>query len=638
MRTVLLCSLVIFGYTSLAQIKLPRLIGDGMVLQRDAKVKLWGWATPKEKILLEFSNKQYRTEADINGHWLIVLPKQKSGGPFDMTLSASNKIQLKNILFGDVWLCSGQSNMELPMDRVRDKYPEIIASASNPAIRQFLVPDAYDFEKPNEDVSSGEWLAVNPQTISKFSAVGFFFASELYAKYKVPIGLINSALGGSPADSWISENAIKRFPEHYQELIRFKDKNLIAKIEDSDRKNGSEWFRLLNHADEGLKNHWSATNFDDHEWEAMNIPGYWADGSLGNKNGAIWFRKEVDVPSSMTGKPAKLLLGRIVDADSVFVNGNFVGTTSYLYPPRRYMLRPSILKVGKNTIAIRVINSAGKGGFVLDKPYALIVGTDSLDLTGKWKYKLGAEMQPLAGSTAIRWKPVGLYNAMIAPLTNYAIKGALWYQGESNTKNPSEYFLLMQTLIGDWRSKWGEGNFPFILVQLANFMEEKNEPAESNWAEVREAQLRTLQVPNTGLAVAIDLGEWNDVHPLNKKEVGRRLALQAMDVCYHEKNIVPSGPLFDSMKKSGNKLIISFKYDDGLRPIRGEKLNYFSIAGSDKKFVWANARVENNKVAVWSENIPDPKFVRYAWADNPTGANLVNKELLPASPFEATLH
>jgi sialate O-acetylesterase len=636
MRTILFCSLVLVGFTSLAQIKLPKLISDGMVLQRDANVKVWGWAAPKEKILLEFSGKQFRTETDASGHWIIILPKQKSGGPFEMTFSASNKINLKNILFGDVWLCSGQSNMELTMDRLRDKYPDVIANANNIEIRQFLVPDAYDFEKPNEDVSSGEWLPVNPQNITKFGAVGFFFATELYAKYKVPIGLINSALGGSPADAWISEGAIKIFPEHYQELIRFKDKKLIEQIEAADRKKNSEWFALLNQTDAGLKR-WSVENLDDNDWQMMDVPGYWADGPLGNKNGVVWFRKEIVVPKAMTGKPAKLLLGRIVDADSVFINNEFVGTTSYLYPPRRYLLKSSVLKEGKNTIAIRVINNSGKGGFVLDKPYSLLVGTDSIDLKGNWKYKLGAEMKPLAGSTTIRWKPVGLYNAMIAPLTNYAIKGALWYQGESNTKNPSEYYPLMQTLISDWRSKWNEGDFPFIVVQLANFMEEKKEPSESGWAEVRQAQLNTLQIPNTGLAVAIDLGEWNDVHPLNKKEVGRRLALQAVDICYREKNITPSGPLFESVKKIGDKLIVSFRYNDGLKAIRNEELKYFSIAGPDKKFVWAKARIENGKVVVWNEDILDPKFVRYAWADNPVGANLTNRASLPASPFEAEL-
>ncbi len=366
----------------------------------------------------------------------------------------------------------------------------------------------------------------------------------------------------------------------------------------------------------------------------MNVPGYWAEGTYGKVNGSVWFRKEIEVPLSMVQKPAKLLLGRIVDADSVFINGNFVGTTSYLYPPRRYLLKPDLLKEGKNLIAIRVINSSGRGGFVLDKPYSLIVGTDSIDLKGKWKLKLGVKMNELPSSTTVRWKPVGLYNAMIAPLTNYAIKGVIWYQGEASTKNPSQYFPLMQTLISDWRTKWDEGNFPFLYVQLANFMEEKNQPAESNWAELRQAQLKTLQVTNTGMAVAIDLGEWNDVHPLNKKEVGMRLALLAMHNAYNDKKNIVSGPLYKSIKKIGNKLVVSFDDDEGLASNGNQKLNYFSIAGRDKKFVWAHAKIENNKVVVWSDEVADPFIVRYAWADNPKGANLCNKKL-PASPFEA---
>lgn len=636
MRAVLLLFLVLFGFTSLAQITLPRLISDGMVLQRDTKIKLWGWAAPNEKVTLQFSGKEYHTTSTSEGKWIITLPKQKSGGPFEMTFSASNKIQVKNILFGDVWLCSGQSNMELPMERVQDKYPDVIASANSSEIRQFLVPDKYDFEKPAQDVADGTWISVNRETIFKFSAVAYFFADELYSKYKIPIGLINSALGGSPAESWISEDSVKKFPEYYQELLRFKDKKLIEQIEAGDRKKSSDWFALLNQTDQGVKEHWATSNLNDETWQSMNIPGYWADGSLGNMNGTIWFRKEFVLPKSMIDQPAKLLLGRIVDADSVFVNGSFAGTTSYLYPPRRYLLKANVLKEGKNVIAIRVINSAGKGGFVLDKPYCLIVGKDSVSLKGQWKFNLGAKMNPLSGSTAVRWKPVGLYNAMIAPLTNYAIKGVIWYQGEANTKKPSEYFSLMRTLISDWRSRWGVGDFPFLFVQLANFMETKNEPAESNWAALRQAQLQTLQVKNTGMAVAIDLGEWNDIHPLNKKEVGHRLALQARQIAYGEKKIIASGPRVNSIELNENKITLSFS-NGNLTAFPQGNLKYFSIAGADRKFVWANAQIIGNKVAVWNENVQRPMFVRYAWADNPAGANLCNKELLPASPFEAAI-
>lgn len=621
-----------------AQIKLPRLISDGMILQRDSKVKIWGWAAAKETIELNFNHKIYKTITAEDGTWAITLPSQKAGGPYEMTFSASNTITLKNILFGDVWICSGQSNMELPMERVRDKYSHIIANANNPAIRQFLVPDQYDFEKENVDFSSGSWISVTPADILQFSAVGYFFASEIYEKYKVPIGLINAALGGSPAESWINEEGIKKFPEYYQEYQRFKDKNLISQIESKDKKINNEWYQLLNKTDEGVKNNWSNPELNDDDWNTMHVPGYWADNEPGNVNGAVWFRKEFEI-SQIKKNEAKLILGRIVDADSVFVNGHFVGTTSYLYPPRKYTFNSNILKEGKNEIAIRVINNSGRGGFVMDKQYQLVNGNDSIDLSGLWKYKLGAKMLPLPSQTFIRWKPVGLYNAMIAPLKNYAIKGVLWYQGESSTKNPAEYSALMETLIANWRKEWKLGNFPFIYVQLANYMESKPEPVESNWAELRQQQKNTLSVPNTAMAVIIDLGEWNDIHPLNKYDVSHRLALQARKMAYGEKKLISSGPLFKSMSKKENKLILSFSdIGTGLSAKGNGILKGFAVAGNDGKYIWANAEIENGKVIVWSDLVTNPVKVRYAWADNPAEANLYNKENLPASPFEANLN
>jgi len=629
--SALLCSAVY------SQIKLPRLISDGMILQRDIPVKIWGWAAPNEKVELSFNKKKFEATASQDGNWVITLPAQKAGGPFEMTLSASNTITLKDVLFGDVWLCSGQSNMELPMDRVKDKYRDIVANANNSEIRQFLVPDQYDFAKENSDLSSGEWKAVNPTNILNFTAVGYFFASEIYAKYKVPIGLINSAVGGSPAESWLSADAVKKFPEYDAEYQKFKDGTLGAQIEANDKKISTEWYADVNRQDEGLKKQWSKADLDDIDWPEMNIPGYWADHTLGKINGAVWFRKEVDL-SNLKATSAKLILGRIVDADSVYVNGNFVGTTSYLYPPRKYAFDPKFLKEGKNEIAIRVINNSGKGGFVEDKPYQLVLDKDSIDLKGPWKFKLGAAMKPLPGATFIRWKPVGLYNSMIAPLTNYAIKGALWYQGESSTKKPQEYGALMETLISSWRVAWKQGDFPFLIVQLTNFMEPKTEPAESNWAALRQQQKNTLAVPNTGMAVTIDLGEWNDIHPLNKYDVGKRLALQAEKIAYGEKNIVASGPLFKSAERKGNQLILSFTdTGSGLIIKNSDRLKGFEIAGSDGKFVWASAMIEGNKVKIWSENIDKPVKVRYAWADNPVEANLYNKENLPASPFEGSV-
>ncbi|HYF33495.1 MAG TPA: sialate O-acetylesterase [Chitinophagaceae bacterium] len=635
MKWILWLFFVAIQLNVLGQVRLPKLISDGMVLQRNVPVKVWGWASANEAITLLFRQRPYKTIADFSGNWMITLPPQPAGGPYNMTISGKNSIQVNDIVIGDVWICSGQSNMELTMERVRDKYAREIAQVNNPFIRHFTVPDKYDFNAPQHDLPGGKWEHATTGNIFRFSAVAYFFAKELFAQYKVPIGLINASLGGSPAEAWLAEDALKKFPAYYKELQEFKDASLIERIENSDRLTNTSWHALLDKLDEGLRQEWWKPSFNDAGWQRMQLPGYWIEAGL-NMNGAVWFRKEVDIPATMTGKPGLLWMGRIADADSIWINGVFAGTTSYQYPPRRYELKPGILQPGKNIIAVRVISNAGKGGFVPDKPYQIIVDNQIVDLKGYWKYKPGAVMEPLPAQTFIRWKPTGLFNAMIAPLLNYAIKGAIWYQGESNTKNPSEYQALMETLIADWRSKWKRGNFPFLFVQVANFMEATSHPTESNWAELRQAQLNTLTTPATGMAVAIDLGEWNDIHPLNKQEVGRRLALQAMRVAYGDKKIVASGPLFRSMQVQGSKIILNFAHTgSGLVAKGNTGLQQFSIAGPDKKFIWANAIIKDNRVIVWHDSILHPHGVRYAWAHNPAAANLYNKEGLPASPFEA---
>jgi len=621
-----------------SQIKLPKLISDGVVLQRNEKVKIWGWASPNEKITLNFKSKNYLTEADKEGNWAILLPAQKAGGPYEMVLKASNEIKVKDILFGDVWICSGQSNMELPMERVKEKYGEIIKNSKNDNIRQFLVPDKYDFKQPQTDLDSGNWLSANPENVLQFSAVAYFFAKEINEKTQVPIGLINTALGGSPVESWMSERALKAFPKAFDEAQKFKNDDLIKQIEDSDKKRNDDWYAFVNASDKGLldKNEqWNQANIDDNNWSKMAIPGYWAEQSIGKVNGAVWFRKEINVPKSMVGKPAKLFMGRIVDQDFVYVNGEFVGTTGYQYPPRRYEVKSTVLKEGKNTIAVRVINNSGSGGFVLEKPYYLAVGNDTIDLKGEWKYKLGVEMKPLQGPTFIRWKPEGLYNAMIAPLLNLKIKGVLWYQGESNTGNPFGYKEAFSTMITDWRTKWGQGNFLFLFVQLTNYMEEYPEPRESNWAALRQSQLETLSVPNTGMAVTIDVGEWNDIHPLNKEAVGHRLALLARKMTYGETKITASSPMPSTATFENDKAIISFaNVGGGLTIKKGTELKSFAISNDGIHFVWAKAKISGNKVEVWNEKISNPTVVRYAWDNNPAAANLFSKEGLPATPFE----
>ncbi|MBN2092824.1 sialate O-acetylesterase [candidate division KSB1 bacterium] len=623
--------------TAYGEVRLPKLISDGMVLQRNAEIKIWGYAAPGEEIVIHFINSIHKTTADNKGDWSIVVSNLKAGGPYNMQINATNSIKIRDIMIGDVWVCSGQSNMELNMQRVSPLYAAEIAAAENPNIRYFEVPDTYNFSGLQKDLQSGKWEKANPKDVLHFSAVSYFFGKELYEKYKIPVGLINSALGGSPAESWISEEGLKAFPEHYAEAQRFKDSTLIAQIQHEDRTRINTWYRQLRENDEGYQNPempWYCLEYNPVNWSTMQIPGYWANESLGFVNGVVWFRKKIDVPVSMVGKLALLNLGRIIDADSVFVNGIFVGTTSYQYPPRRYTIPAGVLKEGKNIIVVRVINSWGSGGFAEDKPYEIVVDNEKLDLKGDWEYQPGAKMEPLQGETFIRWKPMGLFNAMIAPLLNYPIKGVIWYQGESNAGRPIEYRTLFPALIQDWRNHWQIGDSPFLFVQLPNFMEAKAQPSESNWALLREAQLKTLSVPNTAMAVAIDIGEWNDVHPLNKKDVGKRLALAAQRIAYNNKQVVYSGPMYKSMKIDGNKIILTFtNIGSGLAAKGGQELKGFAISGVDKKFIWAQAKIDGDKIIVWSDKIVNPVAVRYAWADNPEGANLYNIEGLPASPF-----
>ncbi len=623
--------------TAFCNVRLPLLVSEGMVLQRGDSAKIWGWADTGEKVTIKFNDKTYNTIAGTDGKWAVSLSALKAGGPYDMEINATNHTTLKNILIGDVWICSGQSNMVLPMDRVKDKYPDVIVNSENPSIRQFIVPDRYDFKTLQEDLESGNWESANPGTILNFTAVGYFFAKELFEKYHVPIGLIKASLGGSPAQAWMSEDALKAFPEYLATAEKYKDIAYINQIKEKDKAVNDAWYGHIQQIDKGLapgEKPWFDTSYDASQWATMNVPGYWADHELGNINGVVWFRKEIDVPASMTGKPARLLLGRIVDADTTYVNGKIVGSVSYQYPPRRYDVPANLLKEGKNIIVVRVINNLGRGGFVLDKPYQLITAGQTIDLKGQWQYKLGATMPPLPPPTFIQWQPLGLYNAMIAPLLNYKIKGVIWYQGESNTGKPLEYQKLFPAMITDWRQKWNQGDFPFLYVQLANFMEVKDQPCESNWAELREAQLKTLAAANTGMAVAIDLGEWNDIHPLNKEDVGKRLALAAQKVAYGDEKVVYLGPIYQSMKIEGNKIILTFTHIGGGLVVQGgSELKYFAIAGADKKFVWAKAKIEGNNIVVWNDQVTNPVAVRYAWADNPEGANLYNKEGLPASSF-----
>lgn len=619
--------LVVANYSLKAAITLPKLVSDGMVLQRTTKANIWEWAAANETITIHFNNKIYTTITGKDGKWLVQLNAQKAGGSYTIEIDGSNHITIKNILMGDVWICSGQSNMELPMERVKSKYLDIITNCTNENIRQFNIDTKYNFQQPQDDLPTGNWQSANPQSVLQFTAVGYFFAKSLYEKYHVPIGIIKSCVGGSPAEAWLSENVLKQFPSYWEIAQKFKDNNFIDSIKKADNNVNNNWYDNIykNHISLHENKKWFEKDYDASAWQNLTVPGLWEDQGLKKTNGIVWIRKETVIPKSMIDKPTTLFLGCIVDRDSVYVNGQFVGTTGYQYPPRKYNIPSGILKAGKNNIIIRVINYSSLGGFVLNKPYQLTTSETVIDLKAKWQYKLGTASVPIAATTTLHYQPASLYNVMIAPFLNYAIKGVIWYKGESNAGRAKEYKTLFPAVINNWRSNFKQGDFPFLHVQLANFMAVQTQPSESNWAELREAQLQTLSVSNTGMAVITDIGEWNDIHPLNKEDVGKRLALAAEKIAYEEKKIVYSAPIYQSTKTEGNKIIISFKNIGGGLVTKGsDTLKHFAIAGLDKKFVWANAKIVGNTVVVWKNAITNPIAVRYAWADNPQSANLYN--------------
>ncbi|MDR2682501.1 MAG: sialate O-acetylesterase [Dysgonamonadaceae bacterium] len=623
--------------SAFAQVRLPQLVSDGMILQRDVPVRIWGWATPGENVTVEFNRIRQSVVTDAAGNWELQLPAQKAGGPYSMTISASNVLILRNILFGDVWLCSGQSNMETPVERVMSRFGDEISQYSNSKIRYVKVPLTYHFHGPQTDVPPCSWVELTPETAPDFSAVAYFFGKEMFEKTGVPVGLLNSSVGGSPAEAWISEEALQAFPAMLNDMRICRSDEFVAEMLRLGSLPGQRWTTVLNEQDQGLTEAipWMAPDYDDHSWETIDLfDNRWGRKDSRPVNGAFWFRKTIDVPAALAGQEAMLYLGRLVDADFTYVNGQSAGSTSYQYPPRNYKIPQGVLKAGKNTITVRLISQGGFPEFVTEKTYQVVFkNKETISLEGEWKYRPGAFMPAMSGGgITFQYKPTGLYNAMIAPLKNFAFKGVLWYQGESNTGRASEYYDLMSSLIGDWRKLWGDP-LPFFSVQLAGFMEPALLQPNSGWAELREVQRKLSQtIPNTGMAVAIDIGEWNDIHPLNKKDVGIRLALQARKRVYGE-NIVSDGPVYQSKTIEGNRIILSFKEGtDDLLPV--DALTGFAIAGSDGIYRLAQAKIDGKKVIVWNDAIAQPLRVRYAWANNPEGANLRNTAGLPASPFQ----
>jgi len=624
--------------TTNAEVKIPYILSSNMVLQRNQDINVWGWADAKEKVTVHFNDAVKSIRADKDGKWLVTFPAMKAGGPYDMKIRGRNIIELNNILIGDVWICSGQSNMEWPLDRL-PVAEEVSAIADNENIRLFMTPKNVQFT-PADDILESEWQECNSETVLPFSAVAYFFGKMIQHEMNVPVGLLGTYWGGTNVETWISLDAISQDPDFADTAEKLKDFDAEKELEKIE---ASRKLILENYvADEpGIVEGnavWADPGLDESAWAKMEIPGLWESSGLLGLDGVVWFRYKFELSKEIAEKGISLELGAIDDSDQTWVNGAKVGETINMFDTDRvYNVPAELLKEGINVIAVRVEDTGGGGGFHGNSGKLKVVSDDfTLSLAGDWKFRVSPSKLAMDSDLPIspNSNPTLLFNGMIHPLLNYPVKGAIWYQGESNAGRAYKYRSLFPMMINDWRNQWNQPDMPFFFVQLANFMEPPVEPGESTWAELREAQSMTLSLPNTGMAVAIDIGEADNIHPVNKMDVGKRLALAAMKVAYG-KDIEHSGPVFKEMHINGSQAMLSFDHaGSGLMcKDRYGYLKGFSIAGADRVFHWAKAHIKGDQVRVYSEKVKEPVAVRYGWADNPDDVNLYNKEGLPASPF-----
>lgn len=537
-----------------ARVQLPQVLSSGMIVQREAPVRLWGTAEPGESISVKVTDKKNKpvgqrkgvtTVAGDDGKWTIELPALKAGGPYTVTI---NDVTLDDVLSGDVFLCSGQSNMELPVSRVTDMFADEIASYSSNEVRQYYLPREVEFHTPLEDTKPAAWKPATQDNVMKFSALGYFFAKDLNERTGVPVGIISSNWGGTPVEAWISEESLKPFPRAINEKRIYEDDAYRAHIKKVEGENYAHWAAALYAGDPGLhgEKKWFDPSLDDSGWATVDIikgtvtdgtvtgddlhngwsGNSWASDGLNAVNGSHWFRKNVNLTAAQASGPAVLRLGCIVDADSVYVNGTFVGTTSYQYPPRIYNVPAGVLKEGDNNVTVRLFSQNGRGSFVPEKPYKLILGNgDEKSLEGEWRYRLGAPMVHGPGMEFWCYKPVVLYNSMIHPLVKLPLAGVVWYQGESNVSRRNEYGALLKTMIADWRGAFGDQELPFYIVELADYLHPDDKAGRAAWAEMRKVQAKVAEeTPDAVLIHNSDLGEWNDIHPLDKKTLGGRVA------------------------------------------------------------------------------------------------------------------
>ncbi|MGH7952344.1 MAG: sialate O-acetylesterase [Limisphaerales bacterium] len=611
------------------------MFGDNMVLQRGKSNVIWGWAKPGEKITVKIAGHSATAIAGSDGQWETKIDPPKSGGPYTLKISdADQSVEFHEILVGDVWLCGGQSNMEFGLSMAKNGAEEI-KSANHPEIRLFFVQHHVAYAPAA--VPQGTWKICSPQTVTEdgwggFSAVAYFFGKELQDKLHVPVGLVEDCWGGTPVESWMSPESLHKLKDFDAPLVE------IARLH---AKGGPEYGSFLMHwldeYDIG-NNLWSAENFDDSKWKIVQIPGGFKELGMADVPCVCWFRKEITLPDPLPAGKATIYLGSIEKMDTTYINGQWVGASSWVENPRVYQINAGVLKPGKNVIAIRIFKLKTPGGF-LAKPdeLKLALGDKTMiPLAGEWKGALSVDARPPhplpLTDENYPTMPIVLFDGMIVPVAPLAIRGAIWYQGEANFERAYQYRTLLPAMIGDWRKIFDQGDFPFYIVSLPAFMPRRDEPGDDAWAELREAQALTAQnVKNSGLAVTVDTGDPDNIHPKEKKIVGERLALCALTKEYGEK-IPYAGPTFKSVEHLPGALKIYFTHTDGGLVVKGGKLGEFSIAGKDRKWHWANAKIEGDSILVSSPDVPNPVAARYAWQANPE-ATLYNGAGLPAVPF-----
>ena len=608
-----------------------------MVLQRNKPISIWGFGTAGEKVTVHFNAQTQSTKTGKDGKWKVMLAPENAGGPFLLFVKGKNQLSIQNILVGEVWICSGQSNMEMPIEGWGkiNNYQQEIAAADYPQIRHFKVPQTVSTTL-KDDITGGDWKVCSPATAGDFSATAYFFARQLYNQLKVPIGLINTSWGGTMSEAWTSEHAFSLSPE----LKYIADAMKNSDIETMMKKRGETLLKTITKVQGSFENNastinWKNIDFDDSKWPSMKLPGVWESQGLPDLDGTVWFRKTITIADADAGKAATLNLSMIDDKDETFVNGVKVGSTQSYNVARKYTIAAGILKAGKNIVAVKVDDTGGGGGiYGLASDMSLIIDNKPQSLAGDWVYRV-ASIPAAATSVGPNDYPSMLFNAMLYPLVQYSIQGAIWYQGETNAGRAYQYRTAFPLMISDWRQHFKQGDFPFLFVQLATFgSAESNSANGSNWAELREAQAMTLSLTHTGMAVTTDIGNPADIHPKNKQDVGKRLAAIALHDVYQQAG-ESTGPIYQSMKVDGNKVILTFTHT-GSGLLVKDKYGYlkgFEIAGADKHFQYAKAIVEGDKIIVHAEGVTTPVAVRYNWADDASEGNLFNKELFPAAPF-----